>query len=45
MPIHTMDEVLAALDDALDRVGPSYDEAAFDAIIRRWRARRYPDNP
>jgi DNA processing protein len=44
-PIHTMDEVLAALDEALDRVGPSYDEAAFDAIIRRWRARRYPDNP
>jgi DNA processing protein len=43
-PIHTMDEVLAALDEALDRVGPGYDEAAFDAIIRRWRARRYPDH-
>jgi DNA processing protein len=37
----TMDEVIAELDRTLDRVGPGYDEAAFDSIVRAWRARRF----
>lgn len=40
--VHTMDEVVAELDEALDRVGPRYDEAAFDEVVRAWRRRRYP---
>lgn len=39
----SMDEVVGALDETLDRVGPDYDEEAFDAIVRAWRVRRYPD--
>ena len=39
---HTIDEVIAALDDVLSRMGPAYDQTAFDDIVRHWRRRRYP---
>jgi DNA processing protein len=41
-PIYSMDEVVLALDATLDRLGPKYDQAAFDEIVRSWRRRRYP---
>lgn len=40
-PIDPIDDVIAELDSLLDRIGPRYDVAAFDAIIRVWRTRRY----
>lgn len=40
--VHTIDEVIEDLDATLDRVGPNYDETAFDSIVRAWRRRRYP---